>query len=366
MVALALNSVAYNQAVLGVSAFGAGFANVDVQYSTRPDFKFALSPMVINVAPAGGTVTIAGLNQRTTYFVRVRERAGTIVKTWTKPLSFYTPSNIAQIVAPAGANKANAFISVPEFVTAWTTQQEIPGHPAANLATDNPNDQWWADYSAPGYAFEMQHSGAPVDTIALLETNAHAGMTITIKAGASLANVRGGAPSYSFGPQAFHASANLGGKPAYHALIRLPALQSFAFWRIEVAGTASLGRFVATYGIIGRARTAGKNMADDSGEISVDLGKLERTPEGSADRRRGYLRGRKVDFEIAMMSEAAWETQFADLRNILGSNESALVVPNSRANSFLHDRILYGPVVLRGSHPRSTVFTAGLSVSSQI
>lgn len=366
MISIGLNSVAYNQAVITVGDFSAGFANVDVQISTRPDFKWVLSPMAPNIAPVGVNVTITGLNQRTSYFVRMRERNGAVVGQWTKPIGFYTPNNSSRVLTYTGSNKDVALIVAPERVVGWTTPAELAGHPPSNLGTDNPNDQWWADVSGGGYAFEMEHSGAPIDTIALLETNAHAGMTISVKGGATLANVRSGGPSFTQGPQTFHASANMGGLPGYHALVRLGAPQSYRFWRVEIAGTAALGRFAATYACLGKARSAGKNMADDSQEVSIDLGVLERTREGNADRRHGFQRGRKVDFDIAMMNEGLWETQFADLRNIIGQTDPALVIPNSKTGAFLHDRILYGPVQLRVAHPNSRLFTASLTVASQI
>lgn len=366
MVALAISATTSTTVTLGVSGLSGGVTAVDVQYSTRPDFRFALSPLIPNVTPAGGQIVVQHLNQRTTYFFRVRERSGGAVGPWTDGLPAFTPNASSPILTPNGANKAPAFLVVPEHVAAWTAESSVAGHPPLNLGTDSPNDQWWADFANGGYAVEAQIGGAPVDTIALLETNAPANMTIRVKAGPSLANVRGGAPAYTSANQSFHASANLGGKQGYHALVRLPAAQSYPFWRIEMGGRAPLDRFVASYACLGLARSAGKNMADESTEVSIDLGELERSREGNPDRRLGFRRGRKVEFDIAMMTEAAWESQFADLRQAIGANDPILVVPNSRANAFLHDRLLFGTVDARMSHPRSTRFTASLTVNSVI
>lgn len=366
MIAIAKVSSTHNQVVISVAGFTAGFGAVDVQYSTRPDFRFVLSPLVLNVLPVGGNVTVDGLNQRTTYFFRMRERNGAAAGEWTNALPVYTTNNQAQLLTTLGANKAEAFVVAPERVVAWSTAAEFPGHPSSNLGTDSPNDQWWADQQGGAYAFEMQHGGAPVDTLAVLETNASAGCQVTVKAGNTLANVRGGAPAFSFGPNLFHASAGLGGLPGYHALVRLGGQQSYPFWRIEVTGAVPFSRFVATYACLGLARTAGKNMADDSQEVSIDLSSLERTREGNPDRKQGFRRGRKAELEIALMTEAAWESQFAPLRHLIGQQEPALVVPNSKPGSFLHERILYGPVSLRQTHPRSTRFSAALTVNSQI
>lgn len=365
MIAIAAAAVTYQQINVAVSGFTAGYSNVDVQYSTRPDFRFALAPIIFNQAPSSGIVSLAGLNQRTTYFIRMRERSGSNVGSWTDPISAYTPSNTTPSTNIVGATKAPAMIVVPETVMTWSGDSEVPGYPAANLATDGPTDQWWSD-SSTGYALEMVHSGAPIDTIALLETNASPLQTIRVKAGTSYAQVRGSSPLFSTSAQQLHASPDMGGRSAYHALVRLASPQAYTHWRLEIANPATLGRFVASYACLGLARTSGKNMADDSAETSVDLGSLDRLRDGAPDRVTGFMRSRKVEFDMAFMSEAAWETQFSGVRSILGSNLPALVLPNSKPGVFLHDRILFGPVGLKMVHPKSRFFTLSLSVASQI
>src|SRR5207245_2485388 len=119
------------------------------------------------------------------------------------------------------------------------------------------------------------------------------------------------------------------------------------------------------FGVVGLARTA-KNIAADKVESPLDYGALDRTRDGIPDRRYGW-RGRRVDFEIAFMTEAQWETQFADLRSKIGLIDPVLVVPNTRAGVFLHDRILFGPIsAQRATQPYTPRFTQGLTVDSLI
>lgn len=364
--AIGFNAAAHNSGTIDLVGFAAVDSRMDLQISTRPDFRFGLAPIKTNQVQAA-QVVITGLVQRTRYYVRARERnaAGNVIGDWTNVVAFYTPNADALDVTPAGVMVRPGFLVVPEYVQQWIAGDEQAGHPASNLGTDSPNDQWWSIAALP-YTLEVELSGAPVDTIALLETNLPRAATWSVKAGNSLANVRGGAPAYSTAPQQFHASPNIGGKHGYHGLIRLPAPQAYRFWRVEIAGAAaSLGILNAAYAVFGLARTA-KNIAADKLEAAMDLGGLDRTREGNPDRRVGF-KMRKVDFEIALMSEAQWETQFADLHRLIGLTEPALVVPNSKEGSFLHDRILFGPVsTMRTTQPFTPRFTKQLSVESLI
>ncbi len=154
-------------------------------------------------------------------------------------------------------------------------------------------------------------------------------------------------------------------------MIRLAAPRSEQFWRIFFYdndtgyGFPPGGVFTIQYGVVGLARTA-KNIAADKVEQAIDYGSLERGRDGTPDRRYG-LRARKVEFEIALMTEAQWETQFSDLRQLIGLTDPALVVPNTRASAFLHDRILYGPLASsRASHPYASRFSHQFSIDSLI
>jgi hypothetical protein len=258
-----------------------------------------------------------------------------------------------------------AVVVVPEPVV-WSTTA-VAGYPADNLATDSPNEQAWFTWAA-GSAIDFDTQGQPIDTVALLGTNIPAGCLMRITSYASAANRTAGTSiQYDSGVISFQASAGLPGRPWYHMFHRTPTVRSEQFWRILFssgdAPPASTG--VATFGIVGLARTA-KNIAADKTEVALDYGSLDRTRDGTPDRRYGF-RGRRVEFEIALMTEAQWETQFSDLRNVIGLTDPVLVLPNTRANAFLHDRILFGPVANnRMAQPFTPRMTQALTIESLV
>src|SRR3546814_14079108 len=84
-------------------------------------------------------------------------------------------------------------------------------------------------------------------------------------------------------------------------------------------------------------------MAADKNEVGVDLGSLERLRSGNPNRIRGY-RMRRVDFDLAALTEAQYETQYGDLHWRVGGTDPVLIVPNSKSGAFLQDRILYGAI----------------------
>ena len=210
----------------------------------------------------------------------------------------------------------------------------------------------------------MATAGAPVDTLAVLETNAGEGATITVRAGATR-EAATSSPSYQRGPLPFRASPALPQRMGYHSLVRLPVAQSFPFWQVEIAGTFPGDIFAATYATLGLARRS-KNFSADMTETPTDAGTLERDRSGIPSRVLG-VRGRTVDFDLSRMSPADFETQYADLSRLVGHTELVLVVPNSKSGPFLHDRILLGNIsAARSTRPYSASFNQSFSIDSLI
>jgi hypothetical protein len=368
MLSISLNSRTASTIVFDLAGRTTGtYDTVDVQYSCRPDFNFTLAP-VVNFATAA-QITLQGLNQANLYFVRARERAsGTgAAGPWALlPAAAYTLQSTTLDTAPLAIMLRPAIIVVPEPVTWSYSGGGAAGYPADNLSSDSPAEQAWF---APGYLY-FDTGGQPIDTIALLGTNIPPGVDWQVEAFGTAANRAAGTSIlYASAGTQFHASPNLPGRQFYNGLIRLPAPRNELYWRVvfsAFSGTLPPGNIIAAmFGVVGLARTA-KNIAADKVESPLDYGNLERTRDGVPDRRFGW-RGRRVDFEIAFMTEAQWETQFSDLRRKVGLTEPALVVPNTRTGSFLHDRILYGPLTAqRAQQPYTPRFTQGFTVDSLI
>lgn len=355
----------------GVTSVGLFFSGVpdgtlliEVQYSTKPDFMWCPSPIVRSNDLTG--MTLNGLNQATSYYMRARAvSSGGSFGDWSPTFGFRTQDGTARVVTPQTVMIEPALIVPPEPVLTWQADNEVAGYPARALGRDDPNSMWWSDLAGGKFAFQAYCAGGEIDTIAVLETNASEAMQITIKAGFDADTIKGGSPAYSYGPVPFRASANLRGRRGYHSLVRLPAPVSYRHFRIELTGQVPGNRFAATYAVLGRAHKT-KNFALDKGETIADYGTIERDRSGNPNRMRGH-RGRLVDFEVVNMTEAQYETAFERLRWQLGITDPALIVPNSKAGSFLHDRILFGQIRAgRAGQPYSTLFSQAFNVDSLI
>lgn len=337
-----------------------GGGSVEIQIADNPDFRGMFSWQNYAATPAA----ISGLNQLGTWYARGRTvTAGGVLGAWGAIVGFYTPAAGAWNTAPQPIMIDPAIIVVPEPILGFTNAGAVAGYPASNLGRDDPN-LFWVTTNAD---LLLQTAGAPINTIALLDTFVNEGAVWTIAAGNTAAEANGGAPPFQLLNQTFRASTNLPQRPGYHGLLRLAAPQAYPFWRIVVTGAAGQrqGRTYARYVVLGLARTA-KNISTDKLEAPLDLGSMDRTRGGGPDRVWGH-KMRKIDFEIAVMREMQWETQFGDLWRKIALSEPVLAVPNSRTGAFLHDRILYGTMAAqRSTNVNSPIFTQGFSIESLI
>lgn len=338
MVALTVSNIASTSATLAVQGSAAG-ASLEVQWSTSPEFMWTLSPRAtFAVAPS---VTLAGLNQLSHYFFRGRDifPAAPPGK-WSAPAAAYTPFAAGRVTAPAAIVIEPALIVEPEPVVAIFASNEIDGCPARSLNRDDPNSIWMAKKANGVVTLDIQLSGAPIDCIGLLETTLAEACTVTIKAGPTRASLTDN-PVVNTGALPFRASANLPGRRAYHSFTRLAAAVQAPWWRIELAGPMPGDVLAATYLVLGLAKVTHNFAVDTKSELLTDAGSVERDRSGNPSRMSGY-RGRTVDFEIAMLTEQQYELSYQQLRWRVGATGPVLVVPNSKAGAFLHDRILYG------------------------
>lgn len=332
---------------------------VDLQISPDPDFGFCVCP-VLSV-PRVATITINGLNQRATLYVRGRpRRASGAVEAWSPVDSFRTADGPAQSTAPAAVMIEPSLIVKPEVVTYWGGPAD-PGFPTANLGIDAPNGWKWAEVGGEqGYAI-AKTSGAPIDTIAALNTNMPEDSTISIYAASNYSEITQPSRVTVYeGP--FRASPNLPGRRGYHGLFRFPPV-SLPFWQVVFRGVKSHNTLFVQNLLFGKNRVT-KNHSVDKSETPMPLGTKERNRSGVPDHVDGLVM-RKVEFDVSMLTEAQFETAYGDL--IYHENRPVLVVPNTKTGAFLHDRILFGD--LKGSriyNPSSSRVTRTFVVESII
>jgi len=334
---------------------------IELQYSSDPDFAFAVSPVVVAL-PRSSPIAMAGLNQDATYYVRARpRRVSGVAEDWSNTVGFRTALAAAPSLTPTAVMIQPATIMAPNRVLGWVGLSEVAGFPAQNLGLDAPVA--YKSYAASGaHVIEARMAPEPVDTIAMLMTNLPEDATVVIKAGADQANVRGGSPAFSTASLPFRASANLPGRPGYHGLFRF-AQQRLPYWRIEISAANLTGKTMHMEHMLFGWNRATKNHSVNRSENGSDAGKLERMRSGVPDRVRGY-RGRVASFDISQLTEAQDWSNYQDLSYRLGSTDPAFVVPNTRPGAFLHDNFHYGSLNMKMARPSSLRTTRSFTVES--
>lgn len=330
----------------------------EIQIAIRPDFKYCVSPILTGYA-RGSAPVVAGLNQDCPYYARVRaKRASGAYEAWSPTTPFRTPVNAARVTAPASVMIKPAVLVVPCPVVQWISATAIAGYPPANLGIDAPVA--FRSAHATVHQFAARIAWEPIDTIALLMTNMPEDATVQFHAGQTTGYLDYVSPVFPA-----RASANMPGRPGYHGLFRLPEPQAYQYWRATVTAACPGGILHIEHAVFGRNRVS-KNHSYDKNESGLDLGSLERTRSGNPNRVNGY-RMRKVDFDISMMSEAQYETQYGDLHWKVGGTDPVFVVPNSKEGGFLHDRMLYGAISAgRVVNPATPVYTRNFTIDSLI
>lgn len=324
-----------------VSAGMPASGTIDFQVSHRADFQFCVCP-IISVARSS-PISVSSLNQASRYFARARGRLGDgSLEDWSNTVGFYTPQSTAQDLTVPSVLIDPAIIMKPEPIVSWAPGSEVAGFPARNVSRDSPVG--WKSGNSP--SITLGHGGAPIDTIAILNTNIPEASTVTVRGGASAAGASSGTILANAVP--FRASANVPGRPGHHGLVRLAAPVSHPFIYIAIGASAPGGTSFIEHIAIGLNRKS-HNHTLEKNESPVHLGSKERTRTGVADLTPG-MKMRRVEFDLAWLREANSETLYHDVMTWM--DDTVFVVPNSKAGAFLHDRMLYGD--LKGSRVTQT------------
>lgn len=331
MVTISTKSVTSTSFIVEVDA-DSGETLFDVEINRAEDFASDDSFIQSNVG--FGDRTFAGLPSDTVWSIRARKTNGGI--------GLWTPV-IKRATLPAPANAPNLGLTVdkallvrPEQLSQILAPSALLGAPAKNLLRDDPMSAMRVNGSGT-FAIQFETAGRPMDAIALLGTLAGIDATWRIRAAASQAALAS-APTYDTGYIRFHASPNLGARELYHGLHLMAAPRTDTWWEISITHAAPA--FVARNLVVGLQRKS-VNASRGSGQTAYDLGSMSRTSYGTPQRVEGW-KGRRVDFELSWLSETEYQTKWSDLEMTLGLTRPVMVLPNSRANQYLHDRIGFG------------------------
>jgi hypothetical protein len=305
---------------------------------------------------AAGAKVIAGLPAGTPFYFRARKtNAGN--GAWTAAVMTATlpPDAAGGWAAPT---IDPAILVVPEKISTVTCAGAEAGSDPLNLLDDDP----MAVLRATGtpVVIEFCTAGRPVDTIALMGTMCSDTATIAYRSADTQANLTA-APTTNIAAAAFRASAGLGQRPCYHSFKRLGAAVATPWWRLTIAHLAP--EFIARSLVVGLARQS-VNYSRGAGQGFMDLGNMGRNRFGTPDRTRGW-RGRQVDFGLSWISEAEFEAKWQDLDLLVGGTDPVFVLPNAKANPYLHDRMALGAIAqTRAEVMRSSKHQRTIEVSS--
>lgn len=357
-IALSVTAVTQTGVTFGAANHAAD-GTVDIQISIRPDFKFCVCPIVPGF-PRDAAIAVGQLNAGTSFYARARSRlASGVPDDWSNTVMFRTTAGAAQDLAPAGVMIQPALLVVPNPVLEWTCATAVAGFPVENLGLDAPVA--FRSISVANVTdIVARMAPEPVDTLALLVSNLPEAATVRVYAGPTNATA-----AFDTGALPFRASPDVPGRPGYHGLVRLPAAQAYEYWKVRITATTP-GSLVHLEHLVFGLNRHSKNHSLDRSETGLDLGSLERTRSGIPNRISGY-RMRRADFDISMMTEAQYETQYGDLHWKVGGTSPVLCAPNSKAGAFLHDRLLYGAISAgRVVNPASPFYTRNFTIDSLI
>lgn len=357
-----ITAVTATSAHLNLTNVGAD-GTMDVQYSPRPDFSFCVAP-TFNI-PVTSQVDLYGLNQRTTYWIRVRNRnAAGAVEVWENVEAFRTLDADARVTTPAAIMVEPAMLVLPETPLQGESNNMVAGFPFDNMFRDGPMAFRAYEESDGAFAFYIRTAGQPIDTIALLNTNIPESASINVTGAETKEGTYNGQSQFVTAFEKARASANLPSRRGFHALHKLGQVRRSRWYRVALVNCQVPGKLIHIEHMVFGLNRASKNYANEKSETAAPLSTIDRKRSGLADRVSGRAM-RKVEFELQMLTEAQYETLYAELWQ--RETDAALVVPNTKAGAFLHDRILFGDLMGgRTISPSSPRFNRSIAINSII
>lgn len=326
---------------LNYASITGGPTSIEVQISPRDDFAFCVAPIFTTTTATPQTMT--GINQAQTYFARARGvTSGGVQLGWSNTVMFRTPLSAAQDLTPPANFLDAALICIPATLQTMEVFSPITGYPADNVLDDGPGYALSAGTGGgnAGHNFSFFTAGQPIDTVALLMTNLTEAATVQVISANTKADALGSVGSavirYS---GVARASANVPGRIGYHGLYRFTETTQ-PWFNIAINATLPGARLQVTHLVAGKSIVS-KKIARDMNTSLEDLGIIERNLFGVPDRQEG-AKTRVVDFDLANLDETIYETLYGPIHQRVGHTDPVLVVPNPKAGSLLHDRILYG------------------------
>jgi hypothetical protein len=328
----------------------------DIEFNRSRDFASddSIFRRINEVAGAGPGFVTGGFPSDTEWWVRAINTADGAVSA--PILAATQPSYASTSYAGFSIDKAMAVVPTAINNMGTVLQNTIAGYPVTNLLLESPAAVTRFPGGSAGVSFMT--SGAPIDTFALLGTMMGDDATMNI---VGYRDNFGQALVYDSTGQPFRASPGIGRRPSYHLLHKMPVPSTARFWIIYF--TTAAPQMLMRNLVVGLARQS-INPSQGWGHGLNDMGAAARSRFGDPDRVLGW-RGRTVDFDLSWLKEEEYQAKWADLPTLVGKTQPLLVVPNSKRNIWLQDRIGYGVITdWRGQNIRSSRWSASFAIDS--
>lgn len=180
---------------------------------------------------------------------------------------------------------------------------------------------WRSDDTANLWVRGDLGSTKAIDFMGILQANALPGTQFRLRLGTTQAQVDGTAP-YDSGVQTFISPAFTSDDGFYHAHWELPSVQNARWWRIDISGHT--GDFEAANLVLGKKFEPQRFYNYGFQRGVEDLGSASETPFGVIDEQPG-ITIRKIQFTLAWVTEAEFETGFQPLFKRIGKREPVLL-----------------------------------------
>jgi hypothetical protein len=216
------------------------------------------------------------------------------------------------------------------------------GHPVFNLAEFKaPGTTWKAAATGDHWIRGYWSSAETIDFLAIMAANADADTKYRLRLGTSQAEVDGGSAPYDSGELDFIGTAPVVAPDdgLYHSHLELPAAETATWWRIDLVDHPT--KVEASMIVMGSKVQPSRFYNLDYEQGVEDLGEMQIGRWGVLDETDGAV-WRTLDFSLAWITEAEFETSFRPLMKALGGRGVVYCCFDPTDSSYRHARTYMG------------------------
>ncbi len=232
------------------------------------------------------------------------------------------------------------FFLRPLPLGAITCGNERPERPASHLSEHAHVGMIWQS-SGTGNLWVRGNFGSAraVNFCSLIRANATPATTIRLRLGSSSAAVDGTA-GYDSGALPFIDPAITREDGLYSSHLKLPATQTYQWWRIDIGGFSG-GDFRAAHLVLGQSTALSRYYSAGFETGVEDLGELSLSRWGVPDENAGLIL-RSLRFKLGWLTDAEYEQQIRPMMEALGKRRVLLCCFDPDAGPYRQARTYMG------------------------